>query len=134
MGLFKQAMGLFKKLFGPDRKILIALTAKLGVALAPYRNDEEKTLQRVKYEDWGHLILLDLSGLKRTRLPPEIGQLRKLTWLYVDNHSLTELPATIGPLSNLKKLNLNGNPLQTPPPEIVQQGTEAVLAYLRGLH
>ena len=147
-------MDLFKHL--SDRPILEALTAKLGVALAPYRNDEGKTLQRVRYDDRGHLILLDLSGLELTQLPPEIGQLRNLTWLYVDNNLLTQLPATIGQLSNLgeldvegnqltelppeigqlsnlRKLNLNGNPLQTPPPEIVQQGTEAVLAYLRGL-
>jgi len=36
-------------------------------------------------------------------------------------------------LKNLINLQLNGNPLQQPPPEIVKQGTEAVLAYLREL-
>jgi hypothetical protein len=28
-------------------------------------------------------------------------------------------------------LSLGNNPLESPPPEIVEQGTEAILAYLR---
>jgi small GTP-binding protein len=35
-------------------------------------------------------------------------------------------------LTKLKILNLDGNPLESPPPEVVEQGTEAILAYLRG--
>ena len=92
-------MGLFKNLFGQDRQILEALTAKLGVKP-----------REARYDDQGRLTKLDLSKLKLARLPQEIGQ-----------------------LSNLEELDLDGNPLQTPPREIVQQGTKAILAYLRGL-
>ncbi len=128
-----------------DRPILEALTAKLGVQP-----------REVKYDDQGHLILLDLSRLKLTQLPPEISQLKNLEALYlafnqltelppeigkltklkefwVYNNQLTQLPPEIGQLSKLEALGLNGNPLQTPPREIVQQGTKAILAYLRGL-
>jgi internalin A len=91
-------------------------------------------------------------------LPPEIGQLTKLRDLYLHNNQLTSLPSEIGLLTNLQELNLYNNqlrqlpvemgdlanlscegcylrlynnPLISPPPEVVEQGTAAVLAYLR---
>jgi len=41
------------------------------------------------------------------------------------------LPPEIGQLTQLTELDIDNNPLKSPPPEIVDQGTEAILAYLR---
>jgi internalin A len=89
-------------------------------------------------------------------LPPEIGQLTNLQVLGVGTNQLTSLPREIGQLTNLQQLdlfnnqlrhlptevgNLNitcefcltleNNPLISPPLKVVEQGTAAVLAYLR---
>jgi len=74
---------------------------------------------------------LDLNGNGLTALPPEIGQLTSLKSLDLMDNQLTALPPEIGQLTKLETLSLDGNPLTSPPPEIVEQGMEAVLAYLR---
>ena len=78
----------------------------------------------------GNLTILGLSR-KLTTLPGEIGQLGNLRKLDLRYNQLTTLPEEIVQLVNLKTLNLSDNPLTSPPPEILEQGTEAVLAYLR---
>ncbi|WP_375512956.1 leucine-rich repeat domain-containing protein [uncultured Nostoc sp.] len=51
----------------------------------------------------------------------------KLSW-----NQLSSLPPEFSQLSNLTELYLDNNPqLSSPPPEIVEQGTEAILTYLR---
>ena len=77
-----------------------------------------------------NLTELNLWGNKLTALPPEIGQLRHLRQLNLGFNQLRALPPEIGQLHNLTKLNLSGNPLTSSPPEILQQGIEAVFAYL----
>jgi hypothetical protein len=73
-----------------------------------------------------------LHGNKLTALPTEIGQLFALEFLHLSNNELTAVPAEIGQLSALKALLLERNPgLVFPPPEIVEQGTAAVLTFLR---
>jgi hypothetical protein len=104
---------------------------------------------------------LGVSNNQLTSLPPEIGLLSSLEWLNVDGNQLTSLPPEIGQLTNLRglrlvgnqirhlptqmsnlnnlncleaancHLNLEYNPLISPPPEVVEQGTVAVLDYLR---
>ncbi|MCH7703139.1 MAG: leucine-rich repeat domain-containing protein [Planctomycetes bacterium] len=74
---------------------------------------------------------LDLSNLGLTAFPTEIGKLTSLIELNLNDNQLTTLPAELGKLTRLKALELDNNPLTDPPPEVVAQGTQAVLSYLR---
>ena len=56
-----------------------------------------------------------------------------LVWTGLAFGATDPTPAEIGQLNNLTTLALDDNPLKEPPMEIVEQGTDAVLAYLRGL-
>lgn len=51
--------------------------------------------------------------------------------LNLANNQLRALPHEIGNLKRLYQLDLNGNPLNTPPPEIVHRGIRAIKEYLR---
>ena len=57
---------------------------------------------------------------KISKLPKEIGQLKKLTYLNLSYGQLLELPREIGQLKGLISLNLNSNQLQSLPTEIGQ--------------
>jgi internalin A len=82
-----------------------------------------------------NLQTLSLAYNQLSVLPPEIGQLSNLQWLDLKNNQLHYLPPTMGNLISLQCdncfLSLDNNPLISPPPEVVEQGTAAVLAYLR---
>lgn len=45
--------------------------------------------------------------------------------------AIHRLPPELGHLTHLDTLDLSDNPLVSPPPDVVAQGTAAVLAYLR---
>ena len=94
--------------------------------------DNQVTLVPPEIGNLTNLTKLELMSNKLTTLPPEIGGLTNLTVLTLMGNKLTNLPPEIGRLEKLKRLHLRGNPLTDPPPEVVEQGTEAVLAYLRG--
>ena len=53
-------------------------------------------------------------------LPPEIGQLTALQYLYLGGNQLSALPPEIGQLTALQSLDLRGNQLSALPPEIGQ--------------
>jgi len=77
---------------------------------------------------------LYLHGNQLSQLPVEIGRLTSLQELNLDNNQLSQLPDEIGQLTNLQKLSLDRNHLLlTPPPEIVAQGTQEVLAFLQAI-
>ncbi|CAL0320019.1 unnamed protein product [Lupinus luteus] len=67
----------------------------------------------------------DLKGL-----PETFGDLTNLRELDLSNNQILALPDTFGRLDNLKSLNLEHNPLQLPPLEIVNQGVEAIKAFM----
>ena len=81
-----------------------------------------------------NLTRLYLSNNQLTSIPDELGKLTNLTELYLNDNKLTGLPAELGNLTNLEMLGLDGNKaLTSPPPEVVKQGTKAILSYLREL-
>ena len=82
----------------------------------------EEALKRIEaFRQWGKgNILLGLSGLGLTHIPPEIGQLTVLTELDLSNNQLTNLPPEIGRLTALTELHLSNNQLTSLPPEIGQ--------------
>jgi Leucine-rich repeat (LRR) protein len=86
----------------------------------------------------GQLTNLQVLNLARNELiilPSEIGQLSNLQQLNLYNNQLRYLPTEMGILNNLTcadcLLTVEENPLISPPPEVIEQGTAAVLAYLR---
>lgn len=82
-----------------------------------------------------HLRLLDVTGNQLTSLPDSIGDLSNLHTLKLGDgtgsNPLTTLPRSLGQLPNLSGLRLDRLPLSEPPPSVVEQGTKAILAYLR---
>jgi Leucine-rich repeat (LRR) protein len=70
---------------------------------------------------------LSFSGLGLRELPPEIGKLRQLLQLVLDNNQLTDVPAEIGNLDNLQYLHLADNQLTSVPAEIVNLNNLRIL-------
>ncbi len=126
---------------------LEALRALWCVALAPgHALPDLEALQS--------LTRLHLSGITLEEIPPWVGRLRRLVVLELPANGLREVSPAIAALDNLEGLNLSHNPiddlpvemgalsrllvlgvegcpLTRLPPEIVEQGSDAVLAYLR---
>lgn len=78
------------------------------------------------------LEILNLSGnfSDLSELPSTIGDLVNLKELELSNNQIHELPDTFGMLQNLSKFNIDQNPLVMPPKEIVNEGVEAIKAYM----
>ena len=67
-------------------------------------------------------LKLNHYGLSGT-IPPELGDLSNLLWLYLYNNQLTALPPELGDLSNLQRLYLHKNELTALPPELGKLGS-----------
>jgi len=89
-----------------------------------------------------NLQTLDLRSNQLTEFPPEIAELKNLQKLDLRSNQLTEFPPEIAELnmeigweysSPFNRIFLEGNPLKSPPIEIVKQGKEAVRAYFESL-
>jgi small GTP-binding protein len=87
-----------------------------------------------------NLTRLDLSKNKLTLLPSEISGLKNLEKLDLSENKLTSLPPEILELdlemeyrARYSGILLRGNPLETPPIEIVKYGREAVVNYFKSL-
>jgi internalin A len=72
-----------------------------------------------------------VSFNKFTELPVEIGDLAALTTLDVGFNKLKTLPKALGALTMLTTLNVKGNTLTSPPQDVVNRGTQAILEFLR---
>ncbi|MEH1947497.1 MAG: COR domain-containing protein [Nostoc sp.] len=82
-------------------------------------------------QDLRQLNRLSLEGNNLTDLPNFIGQLSLLKIIEINKNNLTDLPASLGQLPHLEELKLDENPLNPDLAAAYEQGTEAVLQYLR---
>jgi len=110
-----------------------------------------------------NLTTLNLSGNQLSSLPAEIGQLKNLTRLYLAENQLTDISGLMGltklkfldlrrnrlsklpreildlgmeirwELKNKDGIFLEDNPFESPPIEIVKQGTEGVRNYFKSI-
>ncbi|XP_064500266.1 leucine-rich repeat-containing protein 30-like [Pseudopipra pipra] len=83
-------------------------------------------------------LLLLFNSLES--LPEDICVLRNLHTLWLGNNQLQSLPAAFGELVNLDwgynycSCNFEGNPLESPPPEVCSRGPEGIRDYFLSLH
>ncbi|CAM9862697.1 unnamed protein product, partial [Heterosigma akashiwo] len=59
-------------------------------------------------------------------LPSLVGTLGSL---WVSNNNLLDLPASIIEMRNLRDLHVDQNPMRSPPPDLIAEGTQAVVQY-----
>ncbi len=88
-----------------------------------------------------HLRQLDLGDNNFNNIPAVIYQLSSLKSLIFTNYlvkdisvsrnRIREISPQILQLANLKELDLTGNPVSIPPPEVVANGVEAIKEYFR---
>ncbi|XP_071710718.1 plant intracellular Ras-group-related LRR protein 4-like [Rutidosis leptorrhynchoides] len=67
-------------------------------------------------------------------LPRSIGNLENLEELDMSNNQIRYLPDSIRMLSKLRVLKAEGNPLESPPQSVLDQGAHAVIQYMNELH
>ncbi len=94
-----------------------ATTLQRAEAVRSWLGEHQESLQG--------LVKLDFRDCNLTLLPPEIGQFRSLTSLYLMGNHLPSLTKEIGQLGALTYLEIHGNRLSSLPKEIGQ---------LRALH
>jgi internalin A len=82
-----------------------------------------------------NLQLLSIARNQLMQIPLELSQLANLQELYLHENQLTQIPPDLSQLANLYDMRLENNQdLLMPPPEIVSQGTQAILTFLQELH
>ena len=74
---------------------------------------------------------LYLSNNQLTEVPESLASLTQLQVLDLSDNELRELPEALGSLTKLQRLYLSNNPLNPDLAAAYEQGTEAVLQYLR---
>jgi len=74
---------------------------------------------------------LAIGKCQLKRVPPWVGELPELVDLDIRYNKIADLQPTIGKLAHLRKLNLEGNPLNPELAVAYEQGLDAVKAYLR---
>lgn len=83
-----------------------------------------------------NLVTLDLSENQLSFVPEGLGGMTHLLRMSLRANYITELPTEWYMLAQgeLLSLDVHGNGLKSPPPEMVAQGTGQILEYLRRLH
>ncbi len=60
-----------------------------------------------------------------------LSALKSLAVLDLQNNSIGAVPPELGLMTQLRTLQLEGNPFRVPRPQVLVKGTQAVMAYLR---
>lgn len=85
--------------------------------------------------DLASLRLLYLDSNPLPHIPPGVFKLKQLTGLSIMSGSsggrLRGIPREILQLGHLRELRVGGQPIETPPPEIVRQGVQAIKNFWR---
>lgn len=86
-------------------------------------------------EELENLVSLEILNVSQNfqylkTLPYSVGLLISLIELDVSYNKISTLPDSMGCLKRLQKLRVEGNPLVSPPMEVVEQGIHAVKGYL----
>nr|XP_057905746.1 leucine-rich repeat-containing protein 7-like isoform X2 [Doryrhamphus excisus] len=89
------------------------------------------SLPNSMFSDLPELLWLDLRNNQVASLPAEIGFHKSLQTLLLEANPISELPSELGNLLSLKGLNLRKCPITFPPPDIVHEGLQSILHYLR---
>ena len=92
-------------------------------------NSLEDIPDRVKELD--SLQWLDVRGNKISSVSSKLSELENLKTLLLQDNLIRRVPVEIGTIRSLKALSLLGNPLEFPPIDVVHQGANEVLRYLR---
>ena len=82
------------------------------------RSNVPQALRNIGVRNMNITRLDPAPGYRLTKLPPQIGDLKKLEYLYLGFNKLTTLPPQIGKLENLRVLHLNNNNLKSLPSSI----------------
>jgi len=74
--------------------------------------DQDELADRIAQAGDERWTTLDLSGEGLKYLPPGIGELTNLTYLYLSDNQLTALPPGMKKLLDQGVVKLSGNPLR----------------------
>ncbi|XP_041985273.1 E3 ubiquitin-protein ligase LRSAM1-like [Aricia agestis] len=78
-----------------------------------------------------NLTWLDMRNNILSEIPKTVQNHQKLAHFLLKNNKIVSLPNELGTVQNLKVLQLSGNPIEYPPPEIIKAGTSKIIAFLR---
>ena len=139
--------------FNSFKKFPVDITRLTHLAQLDLKKNQLTELPR-EFGQLRNLFYLNLSGNQLKELPEEISQLDNLIYFHISSNRIRELPTGIIHLNNLfyldisanhlrelpkeivrleklKRLELDHNPLNFPPVEIVNQGSSAIMDYLK---
>ena len=81
-----------------------------------------------------NLVLLNVESNMISVLPDVVQNLTRIESLLIGNNIISILPPSMFCMSSLSELGLSGNPLKSPPAELMKLPFPAPLNYLRQIH
>ncbi|CAI8611083.1 unnamed protein product [Vicia faba] len=114
---------------------LLSLPRSISYLISLKNLDARLNCLRSLPEDLENLINLETLNVSQNfhfldTIPYSIGLLLSLVELDISYNKIKSLPDSIGGLTKLQKLCVEGNPLTSPPPEVMELGLHAVKEYL----
>eukprot|EP00116_Pleurobrachia_bachei_P005369 sb/3465631/ len=94
-------------------------------------NNDIKTIPDNFFQHLPQLKWLDFRHNLLVRIPAAIGDHRELRTLLLQGNKIQTLPIEIGNIPTLTGLNIADNPLSFPPGNILTEGTQKILQFLR---